>query len=155
VRYPGPYAGFLGKRYDPLFSEFDKTKERTIGKMKVLDGAPFLSRNTRLADGITLDALQKREGLLKQFNRNQNRLEARGALDDVNRIQQRALSLLTSTKLKGAFDLSTADPKLCDRYDRTLFGASALIADLKLVEAGSAFLCAASPAWDFPGATIH
>jgi hypothetical protein len=40
--------------------------------MKVLDGA-FLSRNTRLADGITLDALEKREGLLKQFNRNQNR----------------------------------------------------------------------------------
>ena len=147
VRYPGPYAGFLGKRYDPLFSEFDKKKERTIGKMKVLDGEPFLSRNTRLADGITLDALEKREGLLKQFNRNQSRLEARGALDDVDRIQQRALSLLTSTKLKNAFDLSTADPKLRDRYDRTLFGSSALIAR-RLVEAGVRFV---NVTWDFPG----
>lgn len=147
VRYPGPYAGFLGKRFDPLFSEFDKKKERTIGKMKVLDGEPFLSRNTRLADGITLNALQTRESLLQQFNRNQKRAESRGALDDVDRIQQRAFGLLTSTTLKAAFDLSTADPKLRDRYDRTLFGSSALIAR-RLVEAGVRFV---NVTWDFPG----
>src|SRR5262245_26567009 len=146
VRYPGPYAGFLGKRFDPLFSEFDKTKERTLGKMKVLAGEPFLSRNTRLADGITLDALEKRETLLKQFNQNQRRLEKRGALDDVDRIQQRALGLLTSTKLKSAFDLSTADPRLRDKYDRTLFGSSALIGR-RLVEAGVRFV---NVTWDFP-----
>ena len=147
VRYPGPYAGFLGKRYDPLFSEFDKKKDRTVGKMKMLDGEPFLSRNTRLADGITLDALQARESLLQQFNRNQKRAEAKGALDDVDRIQQRAFGLLTSTTLKAAFDLSTADPKLRDRYDRTLFGSSALIAR-RLVEAGVRFV---NVTWDFPG----
>lgn len=147
VRYPGPYAGFLGKRYDPLFSEFDKKKERTVGKMKMLDGEPFLSRNTRLADGITLDALQARESLLQQFNRNQKRAESRGVLDDVDRIQQRAYGLLTSTTLKAAFDLSTADPKLRDRYDRTLFGSSALIAR-RLVEAGVRFV---NVTWDFPG----
>lgn len=147
VRYPGPYAGFLGKRYDPLFSEFDKKKDRTVGKMKMLDGEPFLSRNTRLADGITLDALQARESLLQQFNRNQKRAESRGALDDVDRIQQRAFSLLTSTTLKSAFDLSTADAKLRDRYDRTLFGSSALIAR-RLVEAGVRFV---NVTWDFPG----
>ena len=147
VRYPGPYAGFLGKRYDPLFSEFDKTKSRTIGKMKVLDGEPMLSRNTRLADGITLDALEKREGLLRQFNRKQDQLEGQGALDDVDRIQQRALSLLTSTKLKSAFDLSTAEAALRDRYDRTLFGSSALIAR-RLVESGVRFV---NVTWDYPG----
>lgn len=147
VRYPGPYAGFLGKRYDPLFSEFDKKKDRTVGKMKMLDGEPFLSRNTRLADGITLDALQVRESLLQQFNRNQKRAESRGALDDVDRIQQRAFSLLTSTTLKAAFDLSTADAKLRDRYDRTLFGSSALIAR-RLVAAGVRFV---NVTWDFPG----
>jgi Protein of unknown function (DUF1501) len=147
VRYPGPYAGFLGKRYDPLFSEFDKKKDRTIGKMKVLDGEPYLSRNTRLADGITLSALEKRESLLKQFNQQQRSLESTGGLDDVDRIQQRALSLLTSTSLKNAFDLSTADPKLRDRYDRTLFGASALIGR-RLVEAGVRFV---NVTWDFPG----
>lgn len=147
VRYPGPYAGFLGKRYDPLFSEFDKTKHRTIGKMKVLDGEPYLSRNTRLADGITLDALEKRENLLQQFNRQQRRGEAGRALNDVNRIQQRALSLLTSTSLKNAFDLSKTDPRLLDSYGRTLFGSSSLIAR-RLVEAGVRFV---NVSWDFPG----
>src|SRR5437016_5839339 len=69
VRYPGPYAGFLGTRYDPLFSEFNKSLVRQIKGMKVLAGEPFLARNSRLAEGITLDALKTREGLLQQFNR--------------------------------------------------------------------------------------
>ena len=147
VRYPGPYAGFLGKRYDPLFSEFNPALVRSVPGMKVLAGEPFLSRNSRLADGITLDALQTREGLLEQFNREQRRLESGRALDDLSRIQQRALSLLTSTKLKSAFDLSAVDPRRRDRYDRTLFGSSALIAR-RLVEAGVRFV---NVTWDFPG----
>lgn len=147
VRYPGPYAGFLGKRYDPLFSEFDPAVVRTVKGMKLLAGEPFLARNSRLAEGITLDALQTREGLLQQFNRQQRRLETDRALDDVNRIQQRALTLLTTTKLKSAFDLNAIDPKLRDRYDRTLFGSSALIAR-RLVEAGVRFV---NVTWDFPG----
>jgi hypothetical protein len=146
VRYPGPYAGFLGKRYDPLFSEFNPSVVRHLKGMKLLAGEPFLSRNTRLADGITLDALNTREGLVQQFNRHQRRLESDGALDDVDRVQQRALSLLTSTKLKSAFDLGTVDPRLRDRYDRTLFGSSALIAR-RLVEAGVRFV---NVTWDFP-----
>src|SRR5262249_25619056 len=118
-----------------------------VGKMKMLAGEPYLSRNTRLAEGITIDALEKREGLLKQINQGQSRLESRGGLDDVNRIQQRALSLLTSATLKNAFDLSTIDSKLRDRYDRTLFGSSALIAR-RLVQAGVRFV---NVTWDYPG----
>jgi Protein of unknown function (DUF1501) len=146
VRYPGPYAGFLGTRYDPLFSEFNKTLVRKLSGANLLAGEPFLSKNTRLADGITLDALQTRESLLEQFNRQQRGLESDRALDDVNRIQQRALSLLTSTKLKCAFDLTSIDPRLRDRYDRTLFGSSALVAR-RLVEAGVRFV---NVTWDFP-----
>jgi hypothetical protein len=147
VRYPGPYAGFLGKRYDPLFSEFNPAAVRKLSGANVLGGEPFLARNSRLAEGITLDALKTRESLLEQFNRQQRSLEAGGALDDVDRMQQRALSLLTGTKLKSAFDLTTADPRLRDRYDRTLFGSSALIAR-RLVEAGVRFV---NVTWDFPG----
>src|SRR5213078_2244679 len=69
VRYPGPYAGFLGKRYDPLFSEFDTSLVRTSGRARLLAGEPFLTRNSRLADGVTIDAFQSREALLQQFNR--------------------------------------------------------------------------------------
>jgi hypothetical protein len=147
VRYPGPYAGFLGKRYDPLFSEFNPAVVQTRGGAKLLSGEPFLSRNTRLAEGITLDALQTRESLVQQFNRQERQLDKRRALDDVDRIQQRALGLLTSAKLKTAFDLNKVDPRLRDRYDRTLFGSSALIAR-RLVEAGVRFV---NVTWDFPG----
>jgi Protein of unknown function (DUF1501) len=147
VRYPGPYAGFLGRRYDPLFSEFNPAIARQVQGMKMLGGEPFLARNSKLADGITLDALQTREGLVQQFNRQQRRLESDRTLDDVDRIQQRALSLLTSTKLKNAFDLSKVDPRLRDRYDRTLFGSSSLIAR-RLAEAGVRFV---NVTWDFPG----
>jgi hypothetical protein len=147
VRYPGPYAGFLGKRYDPLFSEFNPAIVRNVPGAKLLAGEPYLARNSRLADGITLDALQTREGLLQQFNRQQRRLESDRALDDLNRMQQRALSLLTSTKLKKAFDLNNVDPRRRERYDRTLFGSSALIAR-RLVEAGVRFV---NVTWDYPG----
>jgi hypothetical protein len=147
VRYPGPYAGFLGKRCDPLFSEFNTALVRQVGGMKMLAGEPYLARNSRLADGITLDALRTRESLVQQFNRQQRRLDADRALDDVDRIQQRALTLLTSTKLKAAFDLASIDPRLRDGYDRTLFGSSALIAR-RLVEAGVRFV---NVTWDFPG----
>jgi len=147
VRYPGPYAGFLGTRYDPLFSEFDPAVVCKRPGANVLGGEPFLAKNSRLADGITLDALKTREGLLEQFNQQERRLESDRALDDLNRIQRRALSLLTGTKVKAAFDLSTADPRLRDRYDRTLFGSSALIAR-RLVAAGVRFV---NVTWDFPG----
>jgi hypothetical protein len=147
VRYPGPYAGFLGKRCDPLFSEFDKKNVVRRPGANLLGGVPYLAKNSRLADGITLDALRAREGLLAQFNRQQRGLEKEGGLDEVDRVQQRALSLLTGTKVKTAFDLSKVDTRLLDRYDRTLFGSSALIGR-RLVEAGVRFV---NVTWDFPG----
>jgi hypothetical protein len=146
VRYPGPYAGFLGKRYDPLFSEFDKTIVHQFHGAKVLGGVPFLAGNSKLAGDITLDAFQAREGLLQQFNRQQRRLESDGSLADLDRTQQRAISLLTSTRLKSAFDLSAVDPKLLDRYGRTLFGSSSLVAR-RLVEAGVRFV---NVTWEYP-----
>jgi hypothetical protein len=145
VRYPGPYAGFLGKRYDPLFSEFDKNNILDLSGTKMLGGVPSLAGNSRL-QGITLDAFQARESLLEQFNRQQRRLEANDSLADLHRTQQRAISLLTSSKLKSAFDLAAVEPRLLDRYGRTLFGSSSLVAR-RLVQAGVRFV---NVTWEFP-----
>jgi hypothetical protein len=146
VRYPGPYAGFLGKRYDPLFSEFDKADVLDMGGTKVLGGVPYLAGNSRLPGDITLDQFQARESLLAQFNRQQRRLESGAALADLDRTQQRAVSLLTSTRLKSAFDLEGVEPKLRDRYGRTLFGSSSLVAR-RLVGAGVRFV---NVTWEYP-----
>src|SRR5207245_2480981 len=60
------------------------------------------------------------------------------------RTQQRAFALLTSAEARAAFDLGREDPRLLDRYGRTLFGSSTLIAR-RLVEAGCRFV---NVTWD-------
>src|SRR5207237_6377721 len=55
-----------------------------------------------------------------------------------------AFRLLTSSPVRAAFDLSGEDPRLVDRYGRTLFGQSCLIGR-RLVEAGARFV---NVTWD-------
>ena len=148
IRRPGPYAGFLGKRYDPLFTECspyidkDAPPERP-GYPQVLRGEPRLPDSTP-GEGITLDRLHARRTLLQQFDDQVRRAEGHPALGTFDRHQARAFELLTSAKVKAAFDLDDEDPKLRDRYGRTLFGSSALIAR-RLVEAGVRFV---NVTWD-------
>jgi hypothetical protein len=61
-----------------------------------------------------------------------------------SRAQQRAFDVLTSSKLRKCFDLDQEDPRLVDRYGRTLFGQSSLIAR-RLVESGVRFV---NVTWD-------
>jgi uncharacterized protein (DUF1501 family) len=66
--------------------------------------------------------------------------QLRGQEDpDYDRAQKRAFSLLTSRKIKAAFNADGVDPKIRDRYGPTLFGTSALIAR-KLVAEGVRFV---------------
>src|SRR5206468_6139886 len=52
-----------------------------------------------------------------------------------DRSRQDAVSMLTNTRVRKAFDLNRADPKDLDRYGRNAFGWSLLMA-ARLVEAG-------------------
>ena len=98
IRYPGPYAGFLGKRYDPFFTEcqpyIDHPPEDKF-KPQVLRGEPRIP-NGVLADGITLDRLNARQSLIQQFDEQLRAGEGQPALGNFDPFQQRALSLLTS-----------------------------------------------------------
>ncbi|MBI1916947.1 MAG: DUF1501 domain-containing protein, partial [Planctomycetes bacterium] len=146
IRYPGPYAGFLGKRYDPLFTECSPHVDHPPEKQfepQPLRGEPRIP-NGVLADGITLDRLNTRQSLARQFDDRLREIEGQPAFVAFDRYEQRALSLLTSKKVKAAFDLNKVDPRLRDRYGRTLFGSSALIAR-QLVEAGTRFV---NVSWD-------
>jgi uncharacterized protein (DUF1501 family) len=55
-----------------------------------------------------------------------------------------AFDLLTSARVRSAFDLNREPPRLRDRYGRTLFGSSALLAR-RLVERGARFV---NVSWD-------
>jgi hypothetical protein len=147
-RRAGPYAGFLGKRYDPLISECkpfgDKEAPPTRpGYPRIVRGEPSLP-NSVLESGMTVDRLNSRRTLLQQIDDQLGASEAQPSLGTFGRTQQRAFSLLTASKVRAAFDLQQEDPRLMDRYGRTLFGHSSLIAR-RLVEAGVRFV---NVTWD-------
>jgi hypothetical protein len=156
-RRAGPYAGFLGKRFDPLTTECqpfrDKdTKPTTPGYPNIVRGEPMLP-DVNLPAEITIDRLNQRHTLLEQFDAQLRQQETgffqgtgflEPSLGQFDRTQQRAFTLLTSRPARAAFDLSREDPRLLDRYGRTLFGHSTLIAR-RLVEAGVRFV---NVTWD-------
>ncbi|MBN9120648.1 MAG: DUF1501 domain-containing protein [Planctomycetes bacterium] len=146
-RRAGPYAGMLGRKYDPLTSECapyaDKGENPVPGKPSIVRGAPVLP-NTAFEADLTIDRLNDRRSLLQQIDDRSKKLEADGTVSGYDRVQQRAFGLLTASKMKACFDLSKEDPRLLDRYGRTLFGHSTLIGR-KLIEEGVRFV---NVTWD-------
>jgi hypothetical protein len=139
IRRPGPYAGFLGKQFDPLATEcapyLDKdTPACAPGRPQVVRGQPQLPE-TALAPEMTLERLGDRRSLLRQMDEQLARLDGQPASAAFDRQQQRAFDLLTSPAVKAAFDLDREPPAVRDRYGRTLFGSSTLLAR-RLIEAG-------------------
>jgi hypothetical protein len=148
IRRPGPYAGFLGQRYDPLFTEctpyLDKdAPKESPGHPQVCRGQPRIP-DCDLRNDLTIDRLNTRRSLLQQFDQQHRLADDRLASARFNRNQQRAFDVLTSPKVKAAFGLDREDTRRIDRYGRTLFGNSALIGR-RLVEAGVRFV---TVTWD-------
>jgi hypothetical protein len=146
-RRAGPYAGFLGKRFDPLTTECqpygDKGVKPQPGQPAIVRGQPILPNSVLDAD-LTIDRLSTRRSLLQQLDDGLRRVEAQPVLRSHDRTQQRAFGVLTSAKVRAAFDMETEDPRLLDRYGRTLFGQSTLIGR-RLIEAGVRFV---NVTWD-------
>lgn len=156
----GPYAAFLGQQFDPVWAKFEGKPVRVAPKVRheqpkeytdpyaaidpdcrfEFDGAG------RFAEHVSLGRFDRRRELLAQFD------AARRTLDTVAERsyashQSRALSLLTSSKIRAALEVGREDPKLRQRYGLTLFGQSCLAAR-RLIEAGSRFV---SVFWDAYG----
>jgi hypothetical protein len=123
VTYSGTYAGFLGARHDPLEIE-------AAGESK---GGP--------AHSMTLQAelderrLLARRGLLSVVEEQDRRFEADPTGQGYNEFREQAFSMLSAAKAKDAFNLDLEDDRTRDRYGRTEWGESILMAR-RLVEAG-------------------
>lgn len=147
-RRAGPYGGFLGKTYDGLTTECNPFGDKEgdaprPGYPKIVRGAPYLA-DVAMPSEMTIDRVQSRKGLLQQVDAELRRVERRHGAVPFDRTQERAFSLITSSQARAAFDLGHEDPRLIDRYGRTLFGQSTLIAR-RLVEAGVRFI---NVTWD-------
>ncbi|MCH8830003.1 MAG: DUF1501 domain-containing protein, partial [Planctomycetes bacterium] len=157
LRRAGPYGGYLGAQYDPLFTICSpKLGRKAKGDYDpvVAMGAPTLPSLQSLP-GVTLDRLEKRRTLLQQFDGKLAALESSHAVESMSSFQQQVFELLTSSKTRNAFDISREPDKVRDRYGRNLWGSSCLIAR-RLIEAGSTFVTVnweskGSNHWDLHG----
>ncbi|HKB37168.1 MAG TPA: DUF1501 domain-containing protein, partial [Gemmataceae bacterium] len=142
----GPYAGFLGSRYDPVWTEFAAHGTRPVpnptNKSDLLDPYGGIRPEDRfdLADSLppdlTIHRVGLRRALLGQFDEARRDLDRHERVRAFSRHQERAHALLTSPKLARALDVQREALPLRERYGMTLFGQS-LLAARRLVEAGS------------------
>jgi hypothetical protein len=142
IRRPGPYGGWLGAQYDPLFSlcepTFDRKPDRPYYGTAIALGEPRMPAADALPD-MTLDRLDRRRSMLQQLDRQFSELQSAGVLGRMDRIQQKAFGLLTTSRVREAFDLSGEPEELRRRYGRSLFGNCMLVAR-RLVEAEVPFV---------------
>jgi uncharacterized protein DUF1501 len=123
LTWPGQHAGFLGPNYDPWQITGDPNKP------------DFRVDALTLAPGIDVTQLGRRQLLLEQINREQSRLGEVAQSLRLQKDQQLAISMLTSSRLAQAFELRHEPEEVRNRYGRTTTGQSLLLAR-RLVEAG-------------------
>ena len=117
LTWPGQHAGFLGPGHDPMLVTQDP------------NSAAFRMDTFAFPPGTDSARVEGRRGLLEQ-------LESGGVGDPSYREHQRhAFELLASGRVAGAFQLDREPVKIRDRYGRTQFGQSLLLAR-RLVQAG-------------------
>jgi hypothetical protein len=120
--FPGQNAGFLGARYDPWHILGDPNQPG------------FGSDDLALPESLSLPRLRDRSTLLSHIESERRALDqwARAPIDES---RKRAVEILTSPACHEAFDLGREDPRLRDRYGRTLMGQGLLLGR-RLIEAG-------------------
>jgi hypothetical protein len=145
-RKPGPGGGFLGQRYDPLCTECTAYTDRPMQKsddMQVVRGEPVF-KDLELPADITLDRLYGRRTLLQQFDDQLRRVDSQPGQEGLTEKRKLAFNLLTSARIREAFDLSREPNRLRERYGPSLFGSSTLLAR-RLLERGVRFV---NVSWD-------
>lgn len=152
-RRRGPYGGFLGKQYDPLFTRCEPTFDREP-KINHYDpvlplGEPIAPMPESVPD-ITLDRLERRRSLLTQLDTQMARAHRSAAMETMDHTVEQAFSVLTSTRARTAFDLTRESDITRESYGRNLVGSSLLTAR-RLVEAGVPFISVHQEIFDHYG----
>lgn len=124
---PGQHASFLGKRHDPLLINADP------------NASDFKLPELSLPSNLSTDRLQNRRAMQQLVNEQSRLLEFSATARGIDEYYDRALTMLGSTQVRDAFDLSREPTKLRDQYGRTTYGQSCLLAR-RLVESGVRFV---------------
>jgi hypothetical protein len=123
---PGQHASFLGKAHDPLFFTEDP------------NSPGFRLPELSLPGNLSLDRLHRRREMLRIVDQQARLLDYSAEARGFDEYYDRAIGMLTSDKVRKAFDLSSEPPETRDRYGRTTYGQGCLLAR-RLAEAGVKF----------------
>ncbi|MSR66612.1 MAG: DUF1501 domain-containing protein [Pedosphaera sp.] len=120
---PGQFGGFMGHAWNPHLFECDPSAPR------------FEIDGLKLPVEVGSLRLDERVELLRQFDRHFASVTANGSAGVFDRVQQQAFDVVRNATTRAAFELEREPSALRDRYGRTKWGQSVLLAR-RLVEAG-------------------
>lgn len=121
-------AGHLGSQWEPV------------------KGLELAGRLTP-APGLSVERLQDRAGLRRQFDRLAADMDRGHSMQRLDQYQQMAVDMVTSGKARQAFNITEESDATRDAYGRVSVGEKALLAR-RLVEAGVTFVLV-SGAWGY------
>jgi hypothetical protein len=124
---PGQTASFLGKAYSPLLILQDP------------NSAEFRLPELSLPEGLSLQRLENRREVQRLIDQQTELMEISPTAQGIDKFVEKAMGMLTTPKVKEAFDLSKEKPATRDKYGRTTYGQGCLLAR-RLVEAGARFI---------------
>ncbi|MEI7688138.1 MAG: DUF1501 domain-containing protein, partial [Planctomycetota bacterium] len=122
LTWPGQDAGFLGQTSDPWLLNCDP------------NAPTFQVDGLSLPSDVSSDRFGSRRSLLSRVNEQLDAVGQASNLGVFQGQQQQAIDLIAGARARRAFDLQDEAPSLRDRYGRTKFGQSLLLAR-RLVEA--------------------
>jgi hypothetical protein len=124
---PGQHASFLGKAHDPLFFKQDPNDD------------DFRLPELSLPAGLSMARLERRRELQKIIDGQTRYLDGAAPAVGFDQYYEKALSMLTSDRVRKAFDLSQEPEVLREAYGRTTYGQGCLLAR-RLIETGVKFV---------------
>lgn len=145
----GPYAGFLGQQYDPLWTAFDSLGTRKVPVLVegseardpfagILPDDRFRLGNSN-PDVESLERVGLRRSLLEQFDTTRRDLEGHLRVRGYDQHQQTAYDLVSNGGLARALDVQLEPQAMRDAYGMNLFGQS-LLAARRIIAAGGKFV---------------
>ena len=123
-------AGFLGRAYDPyyLFPSGSDLDQNKMDRINVDD--------LQLRKEVSTGRLDRRARLRDLINQGMPQIDKATKDYGLNEYYDSAMNLISSGRARNAFDLTKESDASRDRYGRTTFGQSCLLAR-RLVEAGT------------------
>jgi hypothetical protein len=128
-------AAYLGVAYNPFAIGADPADQK------------FSVKNLTLPNGISMNRLENRRGLLSAIDTMRRDTDKTGLMDGLDAFTRKAFEMVTSPAAQKAFDISQEDEKLRDLYGRNTMGQSMLLAR-RLVESGVTFVTVDAGGWD-------